>query len=435
MNRKIIPGARSGRIQAPSSKSQAHRQLICAALSEAASCISCPGISKDIEATVKCLNGLGARISYEGADIRVMPAVLREIPERTNGRSAQNISEGQVHLYCGESGSTLRFLLPVAGALGADAVFHMEGRLSERPMELYENVLKDHGMTIKREGNLLYCSGQLRPGVYSLPGNISSQYFTGLLFALPLLDEESVLMADGIMESADYVRMTEAALKASGIIWENIPGGYHIPGKQHYKVPEHIRVEGDYSNAAFFLCMGAMSPAGITVGNISEDSAQGDRRICDVLREFGAYVEREGDEVTVRKNVLKGITIDASMIPDLIPVLSTVAAVSEGETRVIHGERLRMKESDRIASTAAMLRSLGADITETQDGMIIHGKPYLKGGAETESFNDHRIAMAAASAACMCEEPVTVLGAECVAKSFPDFWEVYDSLQINKKDR
>ncbi len=421
MNKIVIPGSRSGAVSAPSSKSQAHRILICAALAQNESVITCPGISKDIEATIACLNEMGAKIQVDGDMISVQPIdrdVLRDF-------------SGERILRCAESGSTLRFLLPVVGALGINAAFVMEGRLPERPMREYEEVLRAHGMNITRDGCLMRVSGCLKAGAFALPGNISSQYFSGLLFALPLIEGSSRIIIDGSLESEDYVIMTENALRESGIVWKRLADGYEICGGQKYTSKPHIRVEGDYSNAAFFMCAGALSSKGITVYNLSEISGQGDRRIVDVLEEFGAEIRRDGDGVFVRKNRLNAITIDGSMIPDLIPVLSVVAAAAVGTTHVIHAERLRMKESDRIMSTVGMLKSLGACVTETKDGMIIEGREMLAGGT-VDSCMDHRIAMAAAVAAGVCQNPVTVINAQCVSKSYPEFWKDLELLEADR---
>ena len=454
MIQKIYPGNRYGTITAPASKSIAHRALICAALAEDTSTIRCSEISKDIQATMNCLQGLGAGIRREKDRILTDPVLH---PHRDQETSEQAVNTGaelqghtgtsgqtadsEVHLQmaaagqeyvilpCSESGSTLRFLIPVAGALGIPAAFQMEGRLPQRPMDLYEAVLREHGMSIRREENTLYCSGQLQPGAYCMPGNISSQYFTGLLFALPMLSDDSILRSEGLMESADYVRLTESQLMKAGIVWTEIPEGYQIPGRQHYHAPKELVIEGDYSNGAFFLCMGAFSPKGITVQDLSAGSLQGDRRITDVLRRFGARVVIREHSVSVSRKQLQGIEIDASMIPDLIPVLSVVAAGCRGTTRIYNGQRLRMKESDRIQSTASLLKALGARVKETEDGMIIQGQESLEGGVSVDSCNDHRIAMSAAVAACICRKPVTILDAECVEKSFPDFWKVFASLQ------
>ena len=418
----VSPGTRTGRVGIPSSKSLAHRALICRALADRPSRIELDGFSADIQATMECLKGLGAAFSFSEGVLKITP--IKKIPEEKK-------SPQKAHLPCSESGSTLRFLLPVAGALGQEAVFSMEGRLSERPMERFEQVLKDHGMKIRRNGRELYCSGQLESGEYVLPGNISSQYITGLLFALPMLEGSSRIRIETKLESADYVRLTEDALCEAGIVWETTQAGYRIPGRQRYHIGEGnetVRIEGDYSSAAFFLCAGAFSQQGITVHDLSPDSRQGDKRILQELERFGALVEVHGREITVRKGQLRGTTIDGSMIPDLIPVLSIVAAGTRGVTRIRNAARLRMKESDRIMSTCRMLQSLGADVRELPDGLVIYGNGGLKGGALVDPFRDHRIAMSAAIAACICSEPVMIKDADCVGKSYPDFWEDLKSL-------
>lgn len=414
MKRTLAPGARCGCVRIPASKSQAHRLLICAALGSRETRLVCDGISRDIAATIDCLNALGAQIeSCTDGEILVRP--IREIPA------------GERRLRCGESGSTLRFLLPVVGALGAEAVFSMEGRLPERPISPLDAELIAHGMMIRREGALLYAGGALRPGDYSLPGNVSSQYISALLMALPLLEGESRLEVRGSLESAAYVAMTEEALTLSGIRVEKSGQSYTVPGSQRAALPELVRVEADYSNAAFFLCIGALSPLGMMVMGLPAASAQGDRAVLEILRGFGAEMMWEDGAVLIRRGELKGRVIDASPIPDLIPVLSVVAAVSEGETRIVNAGRLRLKESDRLSSTTQMLRSLGADITELEDGLLIRGRVSLTGGT-VDACGDHRIAMSAAVAACASDGAVTVEGAQCVEKSYPRFWEDFEQL-------
>ena len=414
MNQTVFPGPRTGSVRIPASKSQAHRLLICAALGAQPVMLQCDGVSADIAATARCLCALGADITDDGAGtFRIVP-IAGEMPAHAD-------------MLCGESGSTLRFLLPVVGALGADVTFHMEGRLPERPLSPLDAVLTAHGMTIRRDGALLHVAGQLRPGAYELPGDVSSQYISGLLMALPRLPGESTLAVTGRLESAGYIAMTEDALRLSGIRLQKQERTYTIPGGQTVRLPAQSHVEGDWSNAAFFLCMGALSPAGVTVTGLSAASSQGDRAVLDVLRRFGADVRETQDAVTVRRGALRGVTIDAAPIPDLIPVLSVAASVAEGETRIVNAARLRLKESDRLSSTTAMLRALGAEIEELADGLVIRGKPELQGG-RVDSVGDHRIAMAAAVAAAVCREPVEILGAECVQKSYPRFWEDYESL-------
>ncbi len=410
-------GERCGLVSAPSSKSQAHRFLICAALSKNPCRIYCSGISRDILATAKCLEALGAKINMNGDMILVEPI-------RRKG-------EKNCVLPCAESGSTLRFMLPIAGALGDEARFIMEGRLPQRPMTQYERALCGGGMTIKREGGILFCEGKLRAGEYVLPGNVSSQYVSGLLMALPLICGDSVICIEGSLESVDYVEMTLAALKLSGIEINRDHGDFYIAGGQTYDMPDTVCVEGDYSSAAFFLCAGALSYKGVRVTNLSADSKQGDRRVAEVLRAFGAEVREGKDYIEVKRAKLCAQTIDASMIPDLVPILSVVAAVSEGETRIVHAQRLRMKESDRLESTSRMLTAIGADAEQTEDGLLIRGGHTLSGGT-VDPMGDHRIAMSGAIAAGACEGDVTVCDAECVEKSYPRFWEDLEALEVKR---
>lgn len=415
MNQTVLPGPRTGSVRIPASKSQAHRLLICAALGAQPVALQCDGVSADIAATARCLRALGADITDDGAGtFRIVP-IAGEMPAHAD-------------LFCGESGSTLRFLLPVVGALGADVTFHMEGRLPERPLSPLDAVLTAHGMTIRRDGALLHVAGQLRPGAYELPGDVSSQYISGLLMALPRLPGESTLTVTGKLESAGYIAMTEDALRLSGIRLQKQERTYTIPGGQTARLPAQCHVEGDWSNAAFFLCMGALSPAGVTVTGLSAASSQGDRAVLDVLHRFGADVRETKDAVTVRRGALHGVTIDAAPIPDLIPVLSVVAALADGETQIVNAARLRLKESDRLESTAAMLRALGGQVEVHDSGLTVTGRPALTGGT-VDPQHDHRIAMAAATAACGSAAPVTVRDRACIEKSYPCFWTDLSALK------
>ncbi len=441
MNVTIRPGERSGCVTIPASKSQAHRQLICAALSKSPSVIFCDGISKDIKATIDCLNAAGADISFdESGRIEVHPVKIGNnaaaetgcnSADKTAANAGSETEESIADLFCGESGSTLRFMIPVVGALGLKAVFHMEGRLADRPIQVYTDELSRHGMSFQKEGSLLKCEGRLESGIYTIPGNISSQYITGLLFALPLLTGDSRIIITESLESGDYIAMTEDALKVSGIKFEKGDMRYDIKGGQTYDFPAEVRTEGDWSNAAFFMCMGALSRDGICIKGLNKDSSQGDKRILEIVKAFGAETMTVENEFWIRRGDLSGQTIDAREIPDLVPTISALAAVCKGTTRIINAGRLRLKESDRLTATRTMLVSLGADVEETKDGLIINGKESLDGGT-VSSFNDHRIAMAAAVAACACVSDVTVEDAQCTAKSFPRFFEVYDSLDIHK---
>ena len=419
MNRLILPGPRSGAADIPASKSRAHRLMICAALGAGETELRCRGISRDILATADCLRGMGAGVDLRGDRILISP--IEDLPA------------GEVTLPCGESGSTLRFLLPVVGALGLEGHFRMEGRLPQRPLQPLGSLLESRGMRLRQEGERLFFSGRLRPGDYAIPGNISSQYISGLLFALPLLAGESSLTVTDRIESADYIAMTEDALRLFGTeVTKDTDGRvWHIsgrgPGAFERTAPACIRVEADWSSGAFLLAMGALSPGGITVRGLDPESLQGDRRILRLLEDFGARVTRSPAGITVRKGEIRALEIDASAIPDLVPVLSAVAALAEGETVIRHAERLRMKESDRLQTTCDMLTALGGDIRQTEDGLVIRGQKRLRGGP-VSSFQDHRIAMAAAVAAGGCEAAVEVEGAECTDKSFPGFWEILQNL-------
>lgn len=413
MTRTLLPGPRTGVIRIPASKSQAHRMLICAALSESPSHLILDGFSADIEATLQCLEALGARFTQEADGLSIIPIETRP---------------AYAKLDAGESGSTLRFLLPVLGALGVRAEVRMHGRLPERPLSPLWEVLEAHGMQLRQDGAVLHTDGQLCAGDYCLPGNVSSQFISGLLFALPLLGDDSTLTVTGALQSARYVAMTEQALAAAGILTKKDGQVWQIGGEQRYAAPAVQTVEGDWSNAAFFLCMGALSETGVTVTGLNPESLQADRAITKLLTRFGAELAVSGDAITVRHGALHGITLDAGPIPDLIPVVSCLAALCDGETRIENAARLRLKESDRLQTTAALLSSLGGSVRELPDGLVIWGRARLSGGT-ADACGDHRIAMSAAMAACGCAGPVTVLGSECVAKSYPAFWKDFASLK------
>lgn len=416
MIQTIKPGMRQGCVRVPASKSQAHRLLICAALSKKETVLICDGISEDVEATIRCLEAMGAKILRNASnELRITPIHKPKTDE--------------IYLDCGESGSTFRFLLPLAGALGLNAVFHRRGNLTQRPIEPLLEELREHGMSITSQETNLYCSGKLNAGRYFLPGNISSQFASGLFMALPLLEDESTLTILGKVESAQYIDMTLDTLTQSGFLWKHFGSHYRIPGKQRGGLYGRLTVEADWSSAAVFLCMGALSEEGVTVKGLNLQSQQGDCAIWDVLAGFGAHIALQDDTVTVSKGELNAQSINAAQIPDLIPALCMVAAVSAGETRILHAERLRFKESDRLQSTAQLLKALGVEVTETRDGLRIQGQHHLNGGT-VNSCNDHRIAMAAAVAASACYRPVNVINAEVVAKSYPRFWDDFQSLEV-----
>ncbi len=414
MNVTVAPGAISGRLSAIPSKSQAHRLLICAALASQPTELYCDGSSEDILATVRCLQGLGAGIERDGPWMCIRPILREKLPQHCT-------------LDCGESGTTLRFLLPVIGALGITARLQLAGRLPRRPLDPLIREMEKGGCQIQPcdSTGVLRISGQLLPGQYFLPGDISSQFVSGMLFALPLLAGESRLEVTPPVESADYIEMTLQVLTefsvpissetaAKGRCWHILPGGYHTSGI--------ARVTGDWSNAAPWLCAGAIGGAGVTVDGLRSDSLQGDRAICRILQSFGAQITGTDTCFTAKPGSGCSATVDARQVPDLVPVLAAVAALRPGVSVITGASRLRMKESDRLTAVRVMLNALGGRVEETADGLVITGRDKLSGGT-VDAMGDHRIAMAAAVASAGCAGSVTVTGAQAVNKSYPGFWD------------
>ena len=436
MNVKIIPRSLSGKVKAIPSKSQAHRALICAALSDKPTRIECGGESNDITATSSCLSALGATITRGHGGYNVHPLNL-------------DSNSAAVSLPCKESGSTFRFLLPVAAALGRKSSFILEGRLPDRPLSpLYEELVR-HGCGLSPQGANPFCGeGKLTPGIYSLDAGVSSQFISGLLFALPLLDGDSKLHLTGKIESFPYIELTLSMLEKFCIMFEFKDMTFSIPGNQKYISPETIYIEGDWSNAAFWLTAGALGEKDITCEGLDLQSRQGDKAIKNILAQFGAQIktkpfpphedktdikntvsktETNFCSVTVSGGKLKGIEIDAGDIPDLVPVLAAAAASAEGTTVIRNAGRLRAKESDRLAAISSVLNELGADVRVTEDGLLIKGVSSLKGG-KVSSWGDHRIAMTAAVAASLCIEPVEIHNAQAVNKSYPGFFDDFKLL-------
>ena len=405
----LQPFTPSGKIKAIASKSAAHRLLICAAFADKSTELVCEEINEDISATVRCLNALGAKITRRETSFTVLPI--------------KNPRQNAV-LDCGESGSTMRFLVPVVAALGCGADFAMSGRLPNRPLSPLREELEAHGISFSAAGtNPLTLRGKICAGEYRIRGDVSSQFISGLLFALSLIEGESQIKIEGKLESAPYVNMTLDALYEFDAEPERTPYGFAVTGRKRFTSPEKLTVEGDWSNAAFALCAGAVSKkAKVSVFGLDPESTQGDRAIIETLVRFGADIRRKGDCFTVRGGELCGIALDASNIPDLVPVIAVVAAAAAGQTIISGASRLKIKESDRLATVTEMLSALGADIKMTDDGLIINGGVALRGG-EVSSYGDHRIAMSAAVASVICTDTVSVTTAEAVAKSYPAFWE------------
>ncbi len=392
MDITIHPSPLKGSITPIPSKSQAHRLLICAAFADTKTTLICPETNQDIEATAACLRSLGAKIlrteqGYEIDPITTLPVAAT--------------------LPCGESGSTLRFLLPIVGALGVDGTFLMEGRLPHRPLSPLWEEMERMGCDLSRPTDTtLRCHGKLKSGTYRIRGDVSSQFITGLLFALSLLECSSSIQVIGTLESKPYVDMTLDALERFGIQCKN----FQIQGNQTFHTPGTLIVEGDWSNAAFFLAANALGSQ-IDISGLDQASAQGDKAVYHLLSDLDQHA-----------------TISAKDIPDLIPILSIVAAAKQGAL-FTDIARLRLKESDRVASTIAMLEALGGKAEATENTLTVYPSNLI--GGTVNAMNDHRIAMSAAIAATVCQQDVTIRNAECVNKSYPKFFEEYRRLGGN----
>lgn len=410
-----------GQVQAIASKSVAHRCLIAAALADKASFVGCHSLSEDILATVNCLNGMGAEIIRKDNGFYITPINKDKIDQKVK------------QLPCNESGSTIRFLISVVAALGIKGEFLKKGSLVSRPLKPLDEELNNKGITLQdKDGGIVAVSGKLKSGIFTLPGNVSSQYITGLLFALPLLDEDSEIRITTPLQSEDYVKITMDTLKNYNVSVEYRDNCFYIKGKQVYTVKDAVSVEGDWSNAAFFMTGAAIGKSEVTYTNLNSESLQGDKAVVDILRKMGADITVNGNTYSIKGQDLTATKIDAKPIPDLVPILALAAAVAKGETVVYNAERLRIKESDRLKTVYETLHALGADVEEKEAELIIRGKEKLTGGT-VSSYNDHRIAMMAAIAAIVCEKEVVILHAEAVNKSYPGFFEDLKMLGANVK--
>lgn len=390
MDITIFPGKLRGTVEANPSKSHAHRLMICAAFARGETMLLCRRSNRDMDATADCLRALGAEITATEAGFRIRPA--QHIPD-------------SAELPCGESGSTLRFLLPVAGALGVTTRFRMEGRLPQRPLSPLSEEMERMGCRLTRPSpDTILCEGKLCPGVYSLDGGISSQFITGLLLASSLMYGQSRIDIQGKFQSKPYVDMTRAALALFGVSSDDLT----VTGGDVLRSPGTVPVEGDWSSAAFFLAAAALGSE-ITVTGLNPVSAQGDRRAEALLPALAKKTQ----------------TISLADVPDLAPALAVTAACRHGAVFTDAG-RLRLKESDRMETVCALIRSLGGSAEIQGDSMVIHGTGLI--GGTVDAAGDHRIAMAAAIAATDCRERVTILGAQCAEKSYPEFFREYRRL-------
>lgn len=406
-------GHLAGKVTVPPSKSVAHRCIIAAALAKGCSVIGNMPVSDDIAATRLAVSSLGAE--------------TKDVPEKKSSVSVCGIEKAarSAEIDCKMSGSTLRFIMPIAAALGTDCTLVGSGRLPLRPITPYIEEFPKHGVTLDfsdaKEGEFLPCkmSGRLTAGEYRISGSISSQFITGLLFALPLLDGDSKIILTSKLESKPYVDITIGVLERFGCKIEQTDYGYFVKGNQSYK-PCDCSVEGDWSQAAFFLVANSLG-SDIEIGGLDENSAQGDKKIAEICKKCGEHREIGGG--------LKPFDEDVSDIPDLVPILAVLGCFCDGISYIRNAARLRIKESDRLKSITDCLNTLGANIKELDDGLEIHGScgNMLRGGI-VDSFDDHRIAMAAAIAATRCKEEVIISRADAVAKSYPGFFEDYRAL-------
>lgn len=408
MDIKIFPSALSGEVKVPPSKSAAHRALICAALSTGTSRVTPYCTSKDIKATVSCLKALGMNID-----------------EDENGYilSSGNITKGAT-LNFNESGSTARFLLPIAAALGADITGVGEGRLPNRPMDTLTKLFREHGVAVSSDNLPLTLKGKLTGGDFYLPGNISSQYISGLLMATPLIDEEVNIIPTTALESVGYIDMTVSAMKKYGVNVEETEKGWRVLKNSKYTA-QSTQIEGDWSQAAFFMSAAAIG-GDIKISGLDFASNQGDMAALDVFAAFGANISITDNVLHIKRGELRGIQVNAKDIPDMVPAIAVTAAFAEGKTVIHSAERLRIKESDRIKTTLSLLNAMGIETEEKPDGMIIYGgKPK---GAVIDGANDHRIVMAAAVGAAFAEGESVITGYEAINKSYPEFFEDFKKI-------
>lgn len=398
MDLKITPHPLSGSIQPPPSKSQAHRLMIGAALAKGQSKLEGIALSQDILATMGCMRALGANISEDGSLVQ--------------GVQQSRVSFAELPRFdCGESGSTLRFLIPIALAVAGGGFFTGAERLMERPLGPYEALFAEKGIDLVRDKGTLRVEGTLKAGLYRLAGNVSSQFITGLLYALPILHGDSEIMLTTKLESSGYVDMTLDALEQFGITVEPTPTGWKIPGNQTYHSAD-CAVEPDYSQAAFYYAAALLGNE-VFIRGMNPNSKQGDRVILQQMEQL----KQQGT-----------VTIDVRECPDLVPPLAVAAAFRAGErTHITGAARLRIKESDRLHTVTEQLNQLGCKIVEQEDSLEIMGVSTVSGGT-VSGCNDHRIAMMLAIAATRSKGEILLQGAECVEKSYPDFWKDYVTL-------
>ncbi len=409
----LHPGRLQGTLAVPPSKSVAHRAIICAALAKGESQVSPVDDSQDMQATLQCMASLGADFTREGRLLRI------------KGQSRR--PEEMAVLNCLESGSTLRFLMPLALILAGGGRFLTSGRLGERPLNPYEALFARQGVAFDKMENGFQVQGSLAPGHFELPGDVSSQFITGLLLALPLLAGDSEILLTTHPESEGYLQLTMDVMKEFGVIVQRPHSlKFLVPGSQSYRHRDYT-VEGDYSQAAVMLCAGALG-SGVVVRGLNPDSHQGDKAVIGLLSQMGAGLVQEDGTCFMKANGLHGIRMDGGQFPDILPMMALVCCLAKGESRIENAGRLRLKECDRLLATVQELSRLGAAIRAEGDDMVIQGRDAFEGGVFVDSHNDHRMAMMLSIAALHCKAPVRLENPACVKKSWPSYWDDYMAL-------
>ena len=409
MTRQITPFSCQGTLCAPLSKSAAHRAMICGALADRPTIIPLLDINEDIRATLNCLKAMGA--AYEEGQMQPI------LTYRANAK-----------LDCACSASTLRFLMPVAAVLGGGC-FEGSPELVRRPVAQMCRVLRQKGVKVSGDTLPLLVSGGLSGGDFELPGDVSSQYVSGLLLAFPLTGRDCFIHLTSPLQSEGYADLTLSMLSAFGVRAEKTPDGYFVGKGQAYRSPGLLTPEGDYSGSANFLALAAMTGE-ITVKGLSPQSLQPDRRILAYLTAYGADVQTNGNQITVKKaHAPRAVDFDASVCPDLSPIIAALALNAEGETRIKNASRLRLKESDRAEGICRMVRAFGGDAEIRGDCLRIRGKVPLHAG--TFCSTDHRMVMAASVIAALCEGASRISEDQAVCKSYPLFWQDFDTVGGN----
>ncbi|MDO4484313.1 MAG: 3-phosphoshikimate 1-carboxyvinyltransferase [Clostridia bacterium] len=415
---KFFPGHLSGLTAAPASKSESHRKMICAGLTAGTTTLTGFMDSEDMAATIRCLKALGTEVSIQGDAITLTGSGQRRV--------------GTPYMDCGESGSTLRFLVPIAMTMANGGVFQMHGRLGQRPMDVYRDLFVPRGaswwMGSGPDGAAeLHVQGRLNAGNYVLPGNVSSQFVSGLLFSLPMLSGDSRLQVKPPVESSAYIDMTVKALLESGItLQEEGPYTWVIPGNQRYHAVSGP-LTGDYSQGAVYLCAAALGND-VKVTGLEKDTVQGDRAVIDCLQKLGAVVTEDESGIAVKAEQLHGATLDMSGCPDIAPIVALTCQLAGGTSRLTGCGRLKLKECDRLEGTVTILNQLGGCARVEGDTLVVEGVDKLKGGVVIDAMNDHRMVMLASIAALRCDEPIVIQGVEALHKSWPAYLDTYKQL-------